>query len=205
MVFKKPVPPDSETFRVPQSIGKPGWIVLTYENNIPVCVWITPQECFKLPFSCDERICNDTFLRVEKVGPHEFVVSDIWVYNSNCVFACSTFQQRYEWLKSWLNTFVFHIPGTTIKLIHKSEWNGKCRGHEVYTHDIGTSGYYTDEPGELVSIIKLNIPDCYEIKGGKGYLRVPDLALSQYLRTRGDDFKEMCIDNRDGSWSVVRR
>lgn len=203
-VFKKPAPPGLETFKVPQTPGKPGWIVLTYENNIPVCVWITPQECLTLPMCCDERICNDTLLRVEKVGPTEFVVSDIWMYNSNCIFVCSTFQQRYEWLKTWLPAFTAHVPGATIKLTHKSDWDGRCRGYEVYTHELGKFGYYTDEEaGDVVTIVKLNIPDCYEIKGGRGYLRVPDLKLSQYLRTLGDEFKAACIDNKDGSWSLV--
>jgi hypothetical protein len=203
-VYKKPVPRDCKTFEVPQTTGRSGWIALTYDNNIPVCVWITSQECYKLPFSCDERICNDTLLRVERLSNNEFVVADIWLYNSNCVFSCSTFEQRYLWLKEWLAEFVYHIPGVTIRLIHKSEaTNVRCRGYETYTNDIGSNGYYRDDDGtQIVSIKKLALPDCYEAEDG-GYLRVPSLKLSEELRLLGDSFKLRCIKEEDGSWSKV--
>jgi hypothetical protein len=80
-VFKKLFPPELKTFRIPQTNGIQGWIVFTYENNIPVCLWMNSQECYKIPCCVDERICNDTFLRVEKVGDLEFVIADIWLYN----------------------------------------------------------------------------------------------------------------------------
>ena len=166
-------------------------------------MWITSQECYSVQCCADERICNDTFLRVERQRDNVYVVSDIWMYNSNCVFACSTFQQRYEWLKTWIPTFIHSVPGN-IKVIHKSDWEGKAnRGYEAYTSDIGGHGYFFESPGERVTIVKMNIPDCYEIKPNRGYLRVPDLKTSQYLRKKGDNFSEFCVDNGDGSWSLV--
>lgn len=203
MVFKKPAPQVSNIFSVPQTTGKSGWLVFTYDNNIPVCMWITSQECYSVPCCVDERICNDTFLRVERQKNNVYVVSDIWMYNSNCVFACSTFKQRYEWLKDWLPKFIHSFPGS-IQLIHKSEWRGTTtRGRELYTEDLGGYGYFVDTPGECVTIVKMSIPDCYEIKPNRGYLRVPDLKTSQYLRKKGDTFSQICIDNEDGSWSLV--
>lgn len=171
-----------------------------------MCVWITPQECYKLPFSCDERICNDTLLRVERLSSTEFVVSDIWLYNSNCIFSCSTFQQRYDWLKEWLNEFVYHIPSVTIQLIHKSDLvNVRVRGYEIYTNDIGTKGYYRDDDGsKIVRVKKLNLPDCYEIEEG-GYVRVPSLKLSEELRGYSDSFKAKCFQEEDGSWTFVAK
>jgi len=196
--------PERDLMSVPQTTGRSGWIVFTYENNTPVCMWITSQECLKIPCCADERICNDTFLRVEKTGPMEFVVADIWMYNSNCVFACSSFQQRYDWLKVWLKTFVAHIPGTA-KLVHKSELtNEKIRGFELYTDDIGGKGYYKDNDGVVkVNVKRMPLPDCYEVDGG-GYLRVPDLKTSEYLRTFGNEFSISCTKEEDGSWSVKK-
>jgi hypothetical protein len=204
-VYKKPVPPGHKTFDVPQTTGKPGWLIFTHDNNIPVCVWTTSQECYTVPCSADFRVCNDTFLRVERLNKTEFVVADMWVYNSNCVFSCSTFQQRYEWLKEWLKTFVFAYPGS-IRLIHKSDLvNPQVRGYESYTHDIGSKGYYRDDDGtQLVTIKKMALPDCYEVNG-TGYLRVPTLQLSQELRTYGNAFTAKCVLNDDGSWSFVSR
>jgi len=205
MVLKKPAPQEPNLFSVPQTSGKPGWIIFTYENNIPVCVFMTPQECLKIPCCVDERICNDTFLRVEKVSNLEFVVSDIWMLNSNCVFACSNFQQRYELLKSFLSDFVFHVPGT-LKLIHKSELkNAKIRGKEYYSSDIGTKGSFTEDSAEKVIVKRMSIPDCYEIKDKQGYLKVPDLKTSEFLRSKGPEFECRCTQNEDGSWSLSEK
>ena len=189
-------------FEAPQTTGSSGWIIFTYENNIPVCVWMTPQECLKIPCCVDERVCNDTFLRVEKVGPLEFVVADIWVYNSNCVFMCSNFEQRYNWLKDWLKLCVGHVPGTA-KFIHKSDiGNRKIRGYEMYTNDVGSKGFFRENDSK-VSVKKMPLPDCYEVSGG-GYLRVPDLKTSQYLRTLGNEFSVACTKEEDGSWSLKK-
>jgi hypothetical protein len=199
-VFKKPAP---QGFEVPQTTGKSGWLVFTHDNNIPVCVWITPQECYTVPCSADFRICNDTFLRVERLNATEFVVADIWVYNSNCIFVCSTFQQRYEWLKEWLPMFVYSFP-SSIKLIHKADLvSPKIRGYESYTNEIGAKGYYRDNDGaKLVTVKKLPLPDCYEVEGD-GYLRVPTLKLSEELRLLGASFKLRCVREEDGSWTSV--
>ena len=202
-VFKKPVPQARNSFKVPQTTGKPGWLVFTYDNNTPVCMWITSQECYKVPCCVDERVCNDTFLRVEKVSKTEFVVADMWMYNSNCVFACSSFQQRHEWLSGWLKTFVFETPAT-IKLRHKSEYTGPVRGYEIYLDDIGKSGFFEEGTGQKVVVAKLPMPDCYEIRGRNAYLRVPDMKTSRLLKTLGDVFEAVCEDNGDGSYNFVR-
>lgn len=198
MVFKKPAPP-GPSFSVPQTIGLPGWIVFSYEKNVPVCMWITSRECIPLQCCVDERICSDTIFRCEKIR-NDFIVSDIFMYNSNCVFACSSFKQRYDWLKDLLK---FIVP-LNFKLIHKSELtHHKIRGEEVYLDDIGTPGYYRDVDSNLVTVKKLAIPDCYQI--GEDYLRVPDLKTSEYLRTLGSVFELSCVNNGDGSWSMVEK
>ena len=46
------------------------------------------------------------------------------------------------------------------------------------------------------------IPDCYEING-KGYLQVPDLRTSMYLRSKGERFECRCIKQDDEFWTVT--
>jgi len=205
-VFKKPAPLGHKLFKVPQTNGIPGWIVFTYENDIPVCVWITMHECRKVPCIVDERICGDTFLRVEKIGDMDFAVSDIWMYNGNCVFACSTFQQRHEWLEKLLSKFTSCVPGVTIDLIHKNDLDMtevRLRGYESYLDETGKHGFFEEDDGsQLVKVKKLALPDCYEVLSG-GYLKVPDLKTSIYLRSFGKEFEIRCKKNDDGSWINV--
>lgn len=202
MVFKKPAPQGRKLFSVPQTIGQSGWIVLSYNKDIPVCMWITSRECVQIPCSVDERLCGDTFMRCEKIR-NDFIVSDIFIYNSNCVFACSTFEQRYNWLKDLLK--FFKVVPNFPRFIHKSdlEKHHKIRGQESYLDDIGTTGYYSEENGELVKIKKLSLSDCFEIVPNRGYLRVPDLKTSVFLRSFGNEFECRCVDNEDGSWSLA--
>ena len=204
-VFKKPVPPGLKTFQVPQTTGISGWIVLTYDKDVPVCLWLTTQECRKLPLIVDERLCGDTFFRAEKIGKDEFVISDIWMYNSNCVAACSTFKQRYDWLKKLLDRFTFYIPGTP-KLIHKSDLSSstKIKGYEEHPEEnIGKPGYFVEkDDSETFTVNRLPIPDCYEIPG-KGYLHVPDLKTSVYLRSKGSTFTCKCVPHEDEFWAIT--
>lgn len=177
--------------------------MFTYENNIPVCYWMNIHECEKLPCIVDERICGDTFLRVERLNKYEFVVADIWMYNSNCVYACSNFEQRYNWLKIWLKTF-FQSNEGFIKLIHKTSLtNQSIRGYEEHPYEIGKHGYFV-EKDETFKIVKLSIPDCYEVVG-KGYLRVPDLKTSVYLRSKGNEFHCKCVAYDEEYWDLVEK
>jgi hypothetical protein len=192
-------------FQVPQTSGHPGWIIFTYEDSKPVCLWVSAVECKKVHCIIDERLCGDTFLKVEKIGDLEFAVSDIWVYNSNCVFACSTFKQRYDWLSKLLTKFTRCIEGVTIDLIHKSDLaDVEIRGYEYHPQDMpGCHGYFVQNDGtEILDIIRLSMPDCYEIVG-RGYLRVPDLKTSVFLRTKGISFKCRCKKYDDEFWDVA--
>ena len=195
------------TFRVPQTIGTPGWIVFTYENKMPICLWICGNEHKKLPCIIDERLCGDTFLKVEKIGTLDFVVSDIWMYNSNCVFACSTFKQRYDWLHKLLGRFTTYIEGVTIDLIHKEDLGDiGIRGYEEHPDDLpGKPGFFVDKDDSVIlDIVALPMPDCYEVKD-KGFLRVPDLKTSLFLRSKGASFKCRCIKFDEEFWDVAEK
>jgi hypothetical protein len=202
-VFKKPVPTDSKVFRVPQTNGIPGWIALTYNKLKPACFWVTPTEITRIPCIADERLFGDTIFRAERIGQLDFIISDIFIYNSNCIFACSTFEQRYVWLSNLLKTFTFSSTGTA-KFIHKCDLDPKqkLRGYEDHIDKNGSYGFFVElEDPNLVEIIKLPIPDCYRVQ--EGYLKVPDLKTSAYLRSKGDNFKCRCKKNDDGSWSLL--
>lgn len=202
LVFRKPVPSELKTFRVPQTKGTNGWIIFTYDKNVPTCLWITSTESKKLPCIVDERICGDTFFRAEKIGPLDFVISDIWLYNSNCVFATSTFEQRYNWLKVFLPMFTSHIPGT-VKLMHKSEiGTTNIKGYEEHPNEVSSTGYFVECDGaDVVHFVKMNLPDCYESVPFTGFLKVPDINTSFYLRSKGDEFDCRCTKMGD-QWVV---
>ena len=206
LVYKKPVPTELEMFKVEQTKGTQGWILFTYDNATPVCYWVNSQEYEQLPCIVDERICGDTVLRVEKLNDLEYVVADIWMYNSNCVYVCSTFQQRYEWLKKFLSEFTTYIDGVTIELIHRSDLDPGyyLKGYELHTNECGKHGYFVDkqEEGEVLQISKLLLPDCYEVVG-KGYLHVPDLKTSEYLRSKGELFQCRCVPHEEDFWRLV--
>lgn len=180
--------------------------MFTYDNHIPVCLWTNAHES-EILTNCivDELICGDTFLRVERLNKNTFVISDIWIYNSNCVYACSTFSQRYEWLKQLLKTFTQTYEGC-VQFIHKSELkNEHIRGYELHPEEVGKHGYFVDkdEP-DLFKIKKMNIPDCYEVIG-KGYLRVPDLKTSIYLRSKGSEFTCKCKKYDEEFWDILEK
>jgi len=208
LVSKKPVPTELKTFRVEQTKGTQGWLLFTYDTTTPVCYWVNSQESVRVPCIVDQRICGDTVLRVEKLSDLEYVVSDIWMYNSNCVYACSTFKQRYDWLSQFLRTFTTYIDGVTIELIHKSDLEPGyfLKGYEDHPYEAGRSGYFTTtkEDGERVTVVRLTIPDCYEIVG-KGYLHVPDLKTSIYLRSKGESFQCRCVPYEDDFWQLVEK
>jgi len=129
------------------------------------------------------------------------------MYNSNCVFACSTFQQRYEWLQKFI-PMIHKRSKNTIQILHKAELKHlKARGYEDYTDEIGTYGFFVDKEEicstqKLMKIKKLPLPDCYQVNGN-GYLLVPDLKTSEYLRSLGNEFELPCEKVDEDSWKLI--
>lgn len=198
MVLKKQDPPEPN-FKVPQTDGISGWIVLSHENNIPVCSWISIRECTSLKICLDERLFGDTIFRVEKIGKLDYIISDIWMYNSSCIFMASTFKQRYDWLKDILKRFFKKVDGF-VNLIHKSEIKEtSLRGYEVYSNVRGERGSFVEPE---LTILKTQIPDVYNIKDKTGILIVPDLKTSLFLRSKGETFKLKCKQVED-DWEIL--
>ena len=169
--------------------------MLTYDNGVPTCFWITPYETKTLSICLDERLFGDTILRAEKINS-DYVISDVWLYNSSCIFMVTTFRQRYEWLKQMLERF--HRPILT-KLIHKSAMSAKIKGYEVYDAKEGSHGCFTE--ADEKKIIRTDIPDVYTVEGEEGYVLVPTLKMSVYLRSKPAEFMAKCVQC-DGNWSV---
>ena len=194
-VFKKPAP---RGFKVPQTSGILGWIILSYEKNIPTCTWMTARDTIQLPIVFDERFFGDTIFRAEKIEKDTFVISDIIYHNSNYIFGCSNFIQRYDWLKLILARFHTPVDGLT-KLIHKSDLpKTPLRGYEVYTDVPGSTGFFVEDDKKTVT--KGEIPDVYFIE--ESYVRVPDLKTSVFLRSKGTTFELKCSQHSDGSWVI---
>jgi hypothetical protein len=199
LVSKKPAPLEPN-IQVPQTIGIMGWIVLSHENGIPTCWWITERESQQLKICLDERLFGDTILRVEKVK-NDYIIADIWLYNSNCIFKATTFKQRYEWLPKLIQKMYTHVQGFA-NIIHKSEMkNVKIRGYEIYDDKEGSSGCYAED-NDSVSITKTDIPDVYLVDGHDGYVLVPNLKTSIFLRSKGSSFKLRCVQ-KEGNWEIT--
>lgn len=173
-----------------------GWIVLTYDPG-PVCLWVTARETCIINICLDERLFGDTIMRAEKVRDI-YVISDVFVYNSSCIFNSTTFKERYDWSKAILERF--YRPGLA-KLVHKSDIpeNTKLRGHEVYDFKEGSHGCFAELEETILST---DIPDVYTVVGKQGYVLVPNLKISQFLRSKGSEFKMKCVE-KDGNWEVI--
>ena len=91
-------------------------------------------------------------------------------------------------------------------MIHKEDLGDvPIKGFEEYPDDTpGKMGYFVPYDGsELLEIIQLSTPDCYEVSGSKGYLLVPDLKTSEYLRSKGPSFQCRCKKYDDEFWSIT--
>jgi len=172
--------------------------LLGYENEIPVCIWCTPHETKYLSVCIDERLFGDTILRAEHTK-NGYVISDIFVYNSTCIFMSSTFEQRYEWLGKLFSTF--ETAGTDTRLIHKSDADFPIKGYEYYDDKQGSHGCFDDLTG-YQTILRTDIPDVYNVKGKDGYVLVPTLKTSIFLRSKGSEFKLRCVQ-KGSNWEII--
>ena len=99
--------------------------------------------------------------------------------------------------------FTSHIPGT-VKFIHKSDIVAtSIKGYEEHPTEVAKPGYFVECDGsEVIHFVKMNLPDCYESVPFTGFLKVPDIDTSFYLRSKGDEFDCKCIKSGD-QWSVA--
>lgn len=183
-------------FKVGQTTGISGWLILTYSELKPVCLWVSGNETKEIPCCISERIFGDTFFKAEYING-TYIISDVFMFNSCCIFICSTFQQRYEWLGKLVDRFITQIPGLA-KIIHKSTMGEQpLKGFEIYTDVPGSKGFFIEN--DKTKVTKTDIPDVYFIDGSEKYIQVPDIRTSEYLRSLGDSF-DLDIEERNGLW-----
>jgi hypothetical protein len=194
-VFKKPVLPGLK--KVPQFIAQQGWIFLVYDEQIPKAYWIG-KDIQELCICLDERLFGDTILRAEKISGHEhkYVISDIFIYASTNIHRLTTFEERFNWTSKILKKFHKHIPG--LAELYSKETSFPIKGYEYYDNKKGSSGIYSDAK-EIV--YKSDIPDVYFVRGKPGYVAVPDLKTSEFLRSKGSEF-ELDIEEKEGKWYI---
>ena len=87
------------------------------------------------------------------------------MYNSSCIYAGTSFTQRTNWIKEILNTFHHSIDGLA-KLTHLKQ--------------------------NTVIVKRTSIPDVYSIKNHEGYVQIPDIKTSRFMRSKGDEFELNC-------------
>lgn len=104
-----------------------------------------------------------------------------------------------------LSRFHKYFPGLS-RLMHKSEVTSemKLRGTEVYTHDEGFHGCFIEnEAVNSVVILKTDLPDVYTVQNKEGYIRIPDLKTSQFMRSKQFPCSLRCNLREDGSWDII--
>jgi hypothetical protein len=194
LVFKKPV--HQELKKVPQFIAQQGWIILVYDQ-IPKAFWISQKEIQEISIALDERLFGDTIFRAEKISghTHKYVISDIFVYASTNIFVRTNFEERFQWISKIL-TFHQRINGLTE--LYSKDSTFPIKGYEYYDTKKGSFGVYS----EIKEIVyKTEIPDVYFIRGKSGYVAVPDLKTSEFLRLKGEEF-ELDIEEKEGVWYI---
>jgi hypothetical protein len=193
-VFKKPVLPGLK--KVPQFVGQQGWIIFVYEGEIPKAFWVG-KDIQELTIALDERMFGDTIFRAEKISGynHKYVLSDIFVFASTNIFVRTNFEERYSWISKILK-FHQQIPGLTE--LYSKESQFPIKGYEYHDIKKGSFGIYAEEK-EIV--YKTEIPDVYFIRGKSGYVAVPDLKTSEFLRSKGSEF-ELDIEEIEGIWHI---
>jgi hypothetical protein len=144
------------------------WILLSYQDSKPVCLWISGKTVTTIQCAIDERLFGDTIFQVDYSNGTYFI-NDIFLYNSWCIFRDTTLEQRSNWLDS-LMTFFYEVP------------------------DVPSFKKLTG-----TRVRKSDIPDVYLIP--EGYVQVPDIETSEYLRSLGDSFN-IELEERDGLWFI---
>jgi hypothetical protein len=192
LVLKKPVPQEHK-IKVPQFKGEQGWIFLTYDK-VPVCLWIGRQ-IVPLNICLDERLFGDTLFRAEKISSTQYVISDLFMYSATNIFRSTTYTERKEIIRG-LMTFHKQIPG----LVHfyMKDADFPIKGYEYFDDKKGSFGIYSEG---MQTVIKSDIPDVYFIRGKEGYVAVPDLKTSEFLRSKGDEF-ELALEEKNGVWYI---
>ena len=140
LVKKAPLESDRHRLRKPQFDGRPGWILLTHDNEGTAQALFVDKSEKPEPLSLvlDERVFSDTVMRVVRLSKDVFLVYDLKTLNGAHVFETQNYERRQETLRGILE--MFHSPDLVALVLPEDAPAGTVlRGYE----------YYDDQPGSL--------------------------------------------------------
>jgi hypothetical protein len=131
---------DPLPLKTPQLSGRPGWILLTHdEEGSPVSLFVDSEDrVIPIPVVLDERLFSDTVIRATQLRTSVFLVSDLRYLNGKFVYETMNYEERRAKLGQLID--MFHSPDLTALLTHDEvPSNIPVRGWE----------HYDDKPGSL--------------------------------------------------------
>ncbi len=135
---------DRHRLKIPQFAGSPGWLLLTHnEHGDPVALFVDKQDRIEVLYLVmDERLFSDSVLRVVRLGPWQYVVYDLAVFNGQPYTETRTYSERQTKLRELLEAF--HFPDLIALRLPEDvpEWDTPVRGYEYYDDAPGTLGVF---------------------------------------------------------------
>ena len=141
--MKKTPVEDRHHLRKPQFDGRPGWILLTQDNEgAAQALFVDKSEKPEsLSIILDERVFSDTVMRVVRLSKDVFVVYDLKTLNGVHIFETQNYERRQETLRGILE--MFHYPDLTALILPEdAPPSAILRGYEHYDDQPGTLGAF---------------------------------------------------------------
>lgn len=142
LVKKSPVE-DRHHLRKPQFDGRPGWMLLTQDNEgTAQALFVDKSEKPEsVSIILDERVFSDTVMRVVRLSKDVFVVYDLKTLNGVHIFETQNYERRQETLRGILE--MFHHPDLTALILPEdAPASAILRGYEHYDDQPGTLGAF---------------------------------------------------------------
>jgi hypothetical protein len=142
LVKKNPVE-DRHRLRKPQFDGRPGWMLLTQDNEgTAQALFVDKSEKPEsVSIILDERVFSDTVMRVVRLSKDVFVAYDLKTLNGVHIFETQNYERRQETLRGILE--MFHYPDlTALVLPEDAPATAILRGYEHYDDQPGTLGAF---------------------------------------------------------------
>jgi hypothetical protein len=142
LVKRSPVE-DRHRLRKPQFDGRPGWMLLTQDNEgTAQALFVDKSEKPEsVSIILDERVFSDTVIRVVRLSKDVFVVYDLKTLNGVHIFETQNYERRQETLRGILE--MFHHPVLTALILHEvAPASAILRGYEHYDDQPGTLGAF---------------------------------------------------------------
>jgi hypothetical protein len=133
----------SQTYKVTQYKGTPGWILLSHnEDGQATALFVdTHDQVTPLMTIMDERICCDTVLRAIRLSPTVYVIYDVRTLNGKNLFETLHFEDRQQLVANLLETF-HHNDLVSFISVDDVPDGIPVHGIEHYDHQPGTVGVF---------------------------------------------------------------